>query len=58
MSTIRVEKKNGEIKVIAGESEITSLSLFGETPKDATGGRVQSHQIIVESGAKEIIAKI
>jgi hypothetical protein len=53
-----VEKKNGEIKVIANESEITSLSLFGETPKDATGGRVQSHQIIVESGAKEIIAKI
>ncbi|KAJ7905259.1 alpha-glucosidase [Mycena olivaceomarginata] len=45
VATIRVEKKNGEIKVIAGESEITSLSLFGETPKDATGGRVQSHQI-------------
>jgi hypothetical protein len=60
VATIRVEKKNGEVKVntLKGKCEITSLSLFGENIKDATGGRVESSRIVVEAGATEVIAKI
>ncbi|KAJ6547326.1 alpha-glucosidase [Mycena capillaripes] len=60
VATISVEKKNGEIKVktLTGKCEFASLSLYGESVRSATGGRVETSQILIEAGATEVTAKI
>ncbi|KAJ7109151.1 alpha-glucosidase [Mycena epipterygia] len=63
VATIRVEKKNGEIKVntVAGKCEVAALCVFGESLKEVTGGHVEAGpiaKIVVESEATEIVAKI
>ncbi|KAJ7470534.1 glycoside hydrolase family 31 protein [Mycena latifolia] len=62
VATIRAERKNGEIKVsvLSGKCDVAALSVFGESIKGATGGRVESGtaKVVAESGATEIVVNI